>query len=218
MSRHLLLLSRGFGAVPDFVHTRVQRHPGAVRMGFVSAAVDTDDERAVADAQRATLAWIGYEMVDVDLDALSGDELARALRDLDAVFVAEGNPFVLLGRLRRSGFAEMLPGLLDAGLVYLGAGAGAVVVGPDIAPMTAMHDHERVQERASDEGLHLLGVVPIPHADAGADAMERLDRIRAQYGGSLHLEPIADDQAIIVEDDAAAVVESVPLGGTQSVR
>ncbi|MFI8593194.1 Type 1 glutamine amidotransferase-like domain-containing protein [Microbacterium sp. NPDC078428] len=208
MTRHLLLLSRGLGALPDFVHSRVRKHPGAVRVAYVPTAARAFPDPSVADHDRLALRRIGYDVRDVDIAEVVGERLEAELRDADVLYVAGGDAFFLLHHLRRSGLAARLPGLLDDGLVYVGASAGAVVMGPDIAPLTPLNDPACAPGLGSTEGLHLLGVVPVPHADGAIFGSEAIERIRARYRRDFHLEMLADDQAIIVEDDAAAVVES----------
>jgi dipeptidase E len=209
MSRHLLLLSRGLGALPEFVETRVRKHPGAVRVAFVPTAARDRADSGLVDADRRALAAIGYDVSDVDIAEVTGSRLSAALRESDVVYVADGDVFVLLHHMRASGFAWMLPSMLDEGLVYVGAGAGAVVMGPDVSPLSPMHDRSSAPDLTSTTGLHLIGVVPLPHADGALFGREVIERARAQYAREFHLEPLTDEQAIIVEDDAAAVVESV---------
>jgi len=46
--------------------------------------------------------------------------------------------FYLLHHVRRSGLDQVLARRLDEGLLYIGASAGAVIMGPDIEPTSQM--------------------------------------------------------------------------------
>ena len=160
-----LLLSAGLGAVPAFLDTRRRPGPAAPRVGFVAAATSIYPSAPWVDADREAFASFGADVVEVDLTVLAGDALAEVLTGLDAIYLAGGNTFALLHHVRRSGLDLLLPALLDDGLLYLGASAGAAVAGADVAPLSLMDDPTEAPPLDSTRGLGLVDVVLLPHAD-----------------------------------------------------
>lgn len=211
-----LLLSAGLGAVPEFVHARRRPGPGAPRVGFVAAATSIYPSAPWVDADRAALTSVGLDLVEVDLTVLSGDALADAVSDLDAIYLAGGNTFALLHHLRRSGLDRLLPGLLDDGLLYLGASAGAAVAGLDVEPLSLMDDPSEAPPLDSTRGLGLVDLVLLPHADGMLPPYPSslVERIVSTYGDRFPIQRIDDDQALLVADGATSLVPSVLVSST----
>ena len=136
-----------------------------------------------------------------------------AMANLDAIYLAGGNTFVLLHHLRRSGLDEILPQLLDDGMLYLGASAGAAVAGSDIEPLGLMDDPAEAPQLDSTRGLGLVDAVLLPHADGQLPPYPTslVDKIVSTYGQRFPLQRIDDDQALLVVDGVATIVPS-PLG------
>lgn len=209
----LLLLSYGLGAVPEFVerHRReVGRTAGRPRVGFIDAASNIYPKAPWVDDDRSSLARFGYELVEIDLTTLRGDALEDALHPLDALYVAGGNTFNLLHHVRESGLDRILPAHLSSGLLYVGASAGAVIVGPDIEPITPMDDPAEAPPLSSTRGLGLVDFVPLPHADGQLPPYPPglIAQIVAQFGDKFPLQAIADDRAALVVNGTLSVVPS----------
>lgn len=205
-----LLLSAGLGAVPGFVRERRRPGPAAPRVGFVAAATSIYPSAPWVDADREALASFGLDLVEVDLTVLSGERLAAAVAGLDAIYLAGGNTFALLHHLRRSGLDRLLPGLLDDGLLYLGASAGAAVAGLDVEPLSLMDDPAEAPALESTRGLGLVDLVLLPHADGklAPYPSSLVERIVSTYGDRFPIQRIDDDQALLVADGATSLVPS----------
>lgn len=93
---------------------------------------------AKVDRDHQALADLGFIPRGLDLretvaaGRVAGARSAALLETADALWVGGGNTFHLLALLRRSGLAQHLPHLVEAGLVYVGQSAGAVAAAPHI--------------------------------------------------------------------------------------
>lgn len=202
----LLLLSRWLGAVPAFLAAHGVA-PGA-RIGFVPTASSIYADRAWVDLDRSTLRDQGFTTVELDIETMPTTELAGALDDLDAVFVSGGNVFHLVATLRRTGFAEILTEHVDAGLPYLGASAGACVVGPDIEPLAMLDDPAEATDLTSTTGLGWIDEVVVPHADGIVSGPALVDAVRTRFADRFALRFLDDDQALLVSGVSVSVVAS----------
>lgn len=201
----LLLLSRWLGAVPAFLASRVPRN---ALIGFIPTASSIYGDRAWVELDRVTLHDQGYRTVDLDIETTGPTAFSDALGRVDAVFVSGGNVFHLLGVLRRTGTDRPLVDAVVAGLPYLGASAGAAVVGSDIEPLGLLDDPDEALPLDSTNALGLLDAVVVPHADGLVGGAARVDRVRDTFGGSHRLLLLRDDQALVVSGATRTVVAS----------
>lgn len=201
----LLLVSRWLSAVPRFLTPLVG--PGA-RIGFVPTASSIYDDRAWVDFDRATLREQGWQTVELDIESMTAADAQETLTTVDAVFVSGGSVFHLLAAMRRTGFADILTDYVRAGLPYVGASAGACVVGADIEPLGLLDDPVEAIGLDSTTGLCWIDEVVVPHADGIVSGRAVIDEISHRYGDRFTLRLIADDQALLVSGDARSVISS----------
>ncbi|NMM92429.1 peptidase S51 dipeptidase E [Rhodococcus sp. SRB_17] len=208
---HLLLLSLGIGAVPDFVSANVKRPTGEVLVGYLNDAARPYAGEAFVAAEREQLTNLGYTLTDItagDYDQV--DEFVAALDDLDVLYVAGGNTFVLLAALRRHGADAVVVEKVRAGLPYIGSSAGSVITGPSIEPVSFMDNLADAPDLADRSGLRLIDTVVIPHADGALPPYppELIAQIKESYEADYPLSFVNDDQAILVENMSPRLVSS----------
>lgn len=203
----MLLLSRQPGAVPDFVRECSGSLSSRVRLGYVT---DAAQGMPFAAAERAGIESFGYELIDICARENDAASLGVLLDSLDAVYVAGGETFVLLEALRSNGTGEVLADRVRAGLPYIGCSAGSIVAGPSITPAELMDDRDRAPGLVSDEGLHLVDKVVIPHADGKLPPYppHLIEQIVTEYGNRYPLLLLRDDQALRVTSHGSEVVAS----------
>lgn len=188
--RRLLLLSLGLGAVVDVL-------PSGSRIAFVPTAGDPYDDPYFVTDDRERLKKLGFEIVDVDFAAIDATRLRELLDQVDAVFVAGGNTFYLLEAIQQSHLADAIKEAVDAGLLYIGASAGAVVAGPTVEPVQAIDDASKAPLLDGWQGLGLVPFVVLPHY--GKEKYLALyDRISDEFGNALDLRRLRDTEAIYV--------------------
>ena len=145
---------------------------------------------------------MGFKLTEVGLKDKKKDDLLGMLQKVDIIYVAGGNTFYLLEKVRESGFDQVLPILLDRGIIYAGESAGAVLACPTIEPIKFMDEPSKAPNLKSFEGLGLVDFVVLPHY--GAEFSEAVfEQLKAEYGNKgFKLIPLTNDQSIIVENDS----------------
>ena len=201
----LLLVSRWLDAIPGFLTPRTG--PGAL-VGFVPTASSIYEDRAWVDFDRATLRNQGWQTVELDIETMPATDVKNALTTVDAIFVSGGNVFHLLAAMHRTGFADMLTERVHAGLPYIGASAGACVVGIDIEPLGLLDDPTEATGLPSTAGLGWIDEVIVPHADGIVSGRAVIEEVARRYGKRFTLRLLADDQALLVSDDSRSVISS----------
>ncbi|WP_039938509.1 Type 1 glutamine amidotransferase-like domain-containing protein [Streptomyces himastatinicus] len=203
VSRDLLLVSLGLGAVAEFVGGEL----AGKRLAFVPDAGAPYEDRSFVERDRSLLSRMGFDLLEVTLDGKTAVELRSELADVDVVFVAGGNSFYLLEKAVASGFGEVLGELLDHGVKYIGASAGAILVGPDLRPVSTLDDPAEAPGLENQRGLGLVDFVVLPHY-GNEKYLPEYEAIISQYEGELTLVPLRNDQAVWVRGDKYEVTSS----------
>jgi dipeptidase E len=205
--KRLLLASHGIGALPQLAGGKAE----GLHFAFVPTAAGREAEtKEWVQADRRQLATLGCEVSTLELEDVGAGEVAEALGDVDGVFLTGGNSFLLLWHAVRSGFATLLPELVEAGsLLYAGTSAGALVAGPDLAPAANLDNRREVPELESSRALGLVPFTVLPHDD-DPEAHARHDEIVVAHP-DVEFVRLTDEQAVLVCGDGAEVVESLSL-------
>jgi dipeptidase E len=146
---------------------------------------------------------MGFQITELDIAHADKPTQEQALAQADIVYIAGGNTFYLLQQLRDSGFGRLLIDFVNAGGLYAGVSAGALVAGTDIRPVETMDEPDKAPGLASTEALGFVSIVPIPHSND-----KRVNALTSKYGKNYQLVYMTDDQAIVVEGDSWQIVES----------
>ena len=217
----LYLSSLRFGDA--FPHLLDMAGQGA-RAGVVMNAVDfIPREQREAYARNvydpaAILREHGLHASDLDLRAYFGDTegLARALADLDLVWVAGGNSFLLRRAMRQSGFDRVGVALIEQDkLVYGGWSAGAVVACPDLRGIDLIDDPNQLAEGYDPapvyDGLNLIAFHLVPHYESDHPESEAAGRTAAYLlDHALPYRTLKDGDVLIRDADGIRAYEKNP--------
>jgi dipeptidase E len=203
MTGRMLLASWGLGAVPSFVGD----DPRGKVLAFIPTAAAVHPDPSFVHVNRSTLSAMGFGLREVDIADSEPDRLREQLSGVDAIFVSGGTAFYLLDRALANGFGVVLAALLADGVSYIGQSAGAVIVGPDVRPLVTVDEPGAAPGLKSMDGLGLVNFVVLPHS-----GVPEYDRAYAPVlerdASRLHLIPLRDDEAVLVEGDNHDVIPS----------
>ncbi len=193
---------------PKELATLVGKKPTATRVALIPNAQDYYATRArgikIQEVQ-AYLEGFGYKTEVVDLrDFKQGAVLQERLLGYDMLWMAGGNTFCLRYEMRRSGFETIAKDLLEAGVVYGGESAGAVVAG------TSLHGIENMDEPAFAEaviwkGLNLVPKFVLPHSD-NLEYADAIPAVLEQYQNNSDMVLLKDSEALVVDGEIRRVV------------
>ncbi|MGF7122550.1 Type 1 glutamine amidotransferase-like domain-containing protein [Rhodococcus sp. BE178] len=176
------------------------------------------DSAVVSDV--VPLRRLGFSPSEVDLRHYVDRPaaLAETLSGFRSVWVRGGNTFVLRAQLARSGADDVLRDLLrrDA-LAYAGYSAGACVMAPSLVGVDSGDDPGEVAPACGVpprwDGLGLIDFSIVPHCvgpDTPPDAQNPGDdaarMIEACRGAGVRYRALTDDQAIVVDAEATALL------------
>lgn len=203
IKRRLLLLSVGLGSIKEFVGGK----PKGMKLALITTAGNTNSHPWWIDLDRKKLKKLGFIISEIDIKDKNTKQLAKFFSDKEIMYMAGGNSFYLLEKIRKSGLDKLLPKLLDKGMLYVGSSAGSVVVCPDLKPITLLDNPEDAPDLKSTKALGIVNFVPLPHYGREQLA-KQYKQILRQFEKKYKLVTVTDEQAIIVEGRKYRIVSS----------
>lgn len=133
------------------------------------------------------------------------DTLKEKLAGYDLIWAMGGNTYMLRYEMRRSGFEKVIGELLEAGIIYGGDSAGALVAGVSIAGVE-FADEPEFAEEVIEDGLKLVPFAILPHVD-NPEFAEVLPIFRNLHQGKNDVIELKDSQAVIFDGTDHHIVE-----------
>jgi dipeptidase E len=177
-------------------------------VAFIPNAKDYYSERARNFKIRSFVSHmqqLGLTVDVVDLREYNDpDTLKQRLAGHDLIWAMGGNTFMLRYEMKRSGFEEIIPQLLDQGVVYGGDSAGAIVAGISIEGLEAS-DEPEFAEAVINEGMGLVPYFILPHVGNPqfSELTSTFNNLHKQSGKVIEL---SDLQAIVFDGDSYRVI------------
>jgi dipeptidase E len=199
------LLLTSCGITNKTIASVVQRIAGnKVRIAFIPTA---------ANVELGDKTWLIQNFIEcqkigtvdiVDVAALERSQWLPRVEAANVIVVGGGNTPYLAQQLHKSGFANVLPRLLQTRL-YVGISAGSIVLASTLGASSQYFYGE--SEETIPLGLGLVSFTVRPHLnspDFPRVRLEELDRLASTFTETLYA--LDDDSAVLVEDDAITVV------------
>jgi peptidase E len=196
----LLLTSNGLSnpVLKDKFRSSLAKSPAEARVLLLSFPTDLNDSTAI-EGCKSEMTELGVQLTAVNL--IEG--LAREPVDYDAVYVCPSNTFALMQQIKYKSVKDYLVDLVKKGVLYVGAGAGSIIAGPDIS--IAGWGSEADQNFANFEdatGLELTETAIFPHFRPDLESELAAFRETVSYP----VTALADGQAYFEEDGRSEIV------------
>lgn len=198
----MLLLSRFVGAIPGFLDTPSLESRAATRIAYLDDASEPLGNAPFVERERLQLQNLGYSLVPITIGNGTAADLAAVLDTVNAIYVSGGMADYLMATLRRVGADTVLIERIRAGLPYMGASAGAMIMGKNIEPAIALDGHTEGISLDNLNGLNLVDAVILPHADGQLPPYppETIAAVARQFEGTPGLRMLADTEALLIVD------------------
>nr|WP_243140933.1 Type 1 glutamine amidotransferase-like domain-containing protein [Candidatus Galacturonibacter soehngenii] len=116
------------------------------------------------------------------------------------MYVTGGNTFFLLQELKRTGADKMIVEEVNAGRLYIGESAGAMVASPNIEYAKGIDSVKKAPDLTDYCALGLVEFYPVPHFES-SPFKEVVQTIIDTYSSKLNLSPISNQGAILVKNN-----------------
>lgn len=204
--KKLLLTSAGFEnpKIGEEFLKLVNKPATEIKILFIPTAARTDEELYYVGKAKKELLGIGIKKENILVYNLDGDIGDEKLKNIDVIYVCGGNTFYLLHKVREDNFGEKIKEMVDKGVVYCGASAGSILVGPDIGISGRDETWGKNDAGIKDlTGLNLTDKIISPHYTDKEE--EIIDKFEKETGRKITR--LTDKQALLVENGETKILE-----------
>jgi dipeptidase E len=172
---------------------------------FIPTANVPEEYKLYVDEAKKALEQLGIIVDELEVSTASVEEIEHKLRGNDFIYVSGGNTFYLLQELRKSGADKIIIDEIGKGKLYVGESAGTLIMAPNIEFVKHMDDVETAPELTSFDALHVVDFYPVPH-HKNEPFVQATEDIIKQYGEVLQLQPISNNEVIVVKGDKVKIL------------
>jgi dipeptidase E len=210
MSQRIVLTSNTanvWGSLQSIAGTTPQK------MVVITTAMEVEDDADTwypAD-QQAFAAQPNLEVSEYTITSKNEAELRQELAKADIIYITGGNVFYLMQQIQKSGFHKIVREHVQSGKILIGHSAGAIALGPDIAPAYRSDKADKVEKLDNTKGMGLVDFVTLPHW--GSEQLRDVyfnERLKQAYNPAYKIIPISDSQYIDIVDDCYKIVAVTP--------
>ncbi len=170
------------------------------KVTFIPTAALPDQLDFHIQYSKDLLSKMGLVVDELELSTAPYLDIANKLERNDYIYIAGGNTFFLLQKINRSGAGNIIKDQINAGKLFIGESAGAIILAPNIEYSKDTDDPLAAPLLKSFEGLNVIDFYPVPHYKS-EPLMEAVDIVISKYGNKLPLVPFSNSQAILVREE-----------------
>ncbi len=172
---------------------------------FIPTASVVEKVVFYVNAGKKALEKLGLIVDELDISTATADEISNKLKGNDMIYVTGGNTFFLMQELKRTGADQIIIEEVNAGKLYIGESAGAVVTAADIEYVKEMDSVKKAPHLMDFSALGLVDFYILPHY-TNFPFKKVAQKILDNYSTTLNLSPICNHEAILVNNNEVITV------------
>lgn len=167
---------------------------------FIPTASMVENVVFYVEAGKKALEKLGAIVDELELSTATAEEIRTKLKYNDIIYVTGGNTFFLLKELKRTGADKIIIEEVNAGKLYIGESAGAIVTAANIEYAKGMDNPKKAPSLLNFDALNLVDFYTVPHY-TNFPFKKAAQKIMSQYSSELKLLPFSNHEAIIIDGD-----------------
>ena len=171
---------------------------------FIPTASVVEKVNFFVKSGKKALEKMGMLIDELEISTATSKDIASKLEKNDYIYITGGNTFFLLQELKRSGADHIIIEQVNAGKMYIGESAGAIITSPDIEYASAMDSVKKAPNLDAFDSLNLTDFYTVPH-HTNAPFKKAVEKIINKYSTSLTLYPISNKEAVLISNDEIEV-------------
>lgn len=175
-------------------------------MLFIPTAADVEDYRDYVDEAQEVFKNLGFEVEILDLAETDQETAQAKIFRSKLLYISGGSSFYLLQELKKKGLLGLIREQIADGLVYVGESAGAIITAKDIDYIKLVNDPSLADSLTDTAGLAEVEFALLPHYEE-EPFVESGRTILETYKDQLHLLPLNNKQAVIVDGEEMRVLD-----------
>lgn len=164
---------------------------------FIPTAALPDKLEFHIKYSKELLAGMGLVVDELEISTATHLDIVNKLENNDYIYVAGGNTFFLLQEMNRTGAGDLIKTQINAGKLFIGESAGAILAAPDIEYAKDTDDPLAAPQLKTFEALNVIDFYPVPHYKDDS-LKEAVEIVISKYSTVLPLVPFSNTQAILV--------------------
>ncbi len=196
LSRKLFLASLFKDVSQIFVEFANEKLAGKT-VTFIPTAALPDKLDFHIKYSKELLSEMGLIVDELEISTAAHSDIENKLENNDYIYVAGGNTFFLLQEMNRSDAGNIVKKQINAGKLFIGESAGAILLAPDIEYAKDTDHPLAAPLLKTFEGLNMIDFYPVPHYK-NDPLGEAVELVISKYGTKLPLVPFSNSQAILV--------------------
>ncbi|HCM86040.1 MULTISPECIES: Type 1 glutamine amidotransferase-like domain-containing protein [Enterococcus] len=200
-----MFLSSSFSDVAEKFTNYLKDFPNERRVTFIPTASLVEEVDFFVDEAKQVFENLNFSVDVLDISTENSSTIANTLEKNDFIYISGGNTFYLLEQLKASGAFEVLLSKINAGKIYIGESAGAVITSENIDYASQMDDKSKAPTLNSYTGLNLIPYSPLPHYKEEPFSQITID-IFNKYDKINDMIPLTNSEALIVKDTSLTVI------------
>ena len=151
------------------------------------------------------LTEMGLIVDELEISRATYLDIAHKLENNDYIYVTGGNSFFLLQEINRTGAGKLIRNQINAGKLFIGESAGAVLLAPNIEYSKDVDNPFVAPQLQTYKALDIIDFYPVPHY-RDEHMKEAVEKVISKYGTELPLVPFTNSQAILVMGENKQIV------------
>ncbi|WOO37621.1 Type 1 glutamine amidotransferase-like domain-containing protein [Anaerocolumna sp. AGMB13020] len=198
-----LFLVSSFKDVVD-IFANLEKDLNGKTVTFIPTASKVEKVVFYVSAGRKALEKLGLIIDELDISTSTPDEIAIRIKKNDFIYVTGGNTFFLLQELKRTGADKVIIDEVNAGKLYIGESAGAIITSANIEYVKGMDSVKKAPDLENFDALGLVEFYTVPHF-TNPPFKKIAHKIVDTYSSKLDLSPISNNNAIVVNNSEIEV-------------
>ncbi|MDF2886116.1 MAG: peptidase [Lacrimispora sp.] len=191
-----LFLASSFMDVAD-IFADFEKDLNGKTVTFIPTASKMEKVVFYVEEGRKALEKMGLVVEELDISTASTAEITDKIKNNDFIYVTGGNTFFLLQELKRTGADQIITDEVNAGKLYIGESAGAMVASANIEYAKGMDSAKKAPDLENFDALGLVEFYTVPHY-TNSPFKKSGQKIVDTYSSILNLSPISNNEAILV--------------------
>lgn len=201
-----LFLSSSFQDVTN-IFTEFEKDLIGKTVTFIPTASIVETVTFYVTSGKKALEKMGLIVDELEVSTASTDEITSKIKQNDYIYVTGGNTFYLLQELKRTGADRLIIDEVNAGKLYIGESAGAIVTSPNIEYAKGMDSEKEAPDLDNLDALGLVDFYTVPH-HTNQPFKKAAQSIIDTYSATLPLSPISNHDAILVSGNNLEIKRS----------
>lgn len=161
--KNILLTSYFAGTIRQFKQFMANQSTEITNILFIDTASKVEEYTGYIDEAYKALLNLNYTIDTLDISNSDKIKSKNKIQNADTIFIAGGNTFYLLDKLKSQKLDKLLIDKINTGTPYIGESAGAIILSPDITYIQELDDASFAPNLNTYTGLGITDFSILPH-------------------------------------------------------